>query len=116
LAYCTASDVRLIVETSLTDTEISGVIEMSDAEIDSRLGSQDSSDKLIKKLSMLLTAHAIKTRQPMSQVIGEYREDAGNVLEVWEREIERIYRLYKGLSIKATDYRFIEEGKRYPEG
>ena len=115
MAYCTASDVRLIVETSLTDTEISGVIEMSDAEIDSRLGSQDSSDKLIKKLSMLLTAHAIKTRQPKSQIIGEYREDAGNVLEVWEREIERIYRLYKGLSIKATDYRHIEEEKRYPE-
>jgi hypothetical protein len=116
LAYCTASDVRLVVETSLTDTEISGVIEMSDAEIDSRIGSQDSSDKLIKKLSMLLTAHAIKTRQPRSVAIGEYREDAGDVLEVWEREIERIYRLYKGLSIKATDYRHIEEEKRYPEG
>jgi hypothetical protein len=115
LVYCTASDVRFIVETSLTDTEISGIVEMSDAEIDLRLGSQDSSDKLIKKLSMLLTAHAIKTRQPKSQVIGEYREDAGNVLEVWEREIERIYRLYRDINVMASDYGFIEEGKRYPE-
>ena len=115
MAYCTASDVRLIVETSLTDTEIASVIEMSDAEIDSRLGSQDSSDKLIKKLSMLLTAHTIKTRQPKSQAIGEYREDAGSVLEVWEKEIERIYRLYQGISVKASEYRLIEEEKRYPE-
>ena len=115
MAYCTASDVRLIVETSLTDTEISGVIEMSDAEIDSRIGSQSASDKLIKKLSMLLTAHAIKTRQPKIEVIGEYREDSGNVLEVWEREIERIYRLYRDVSVKASEYGFIEEGKRYPE-
>ena len=114
MVYCTAADVRLIVETSLTDTEISGIIEMSDAEIDSRLGSQDSSDKLIEKLSVLLTAHAIKTRQPRSLAVGEYREDAGDVLEVWEREIERIYRLYKGVSVKASEYRHIDEDTRYP--
>jgi hypothetical protein len=88
---------------------------MSDAEIDARIGTQTSGDKLIKKLSMLLTAHTIKTRQPQSQAIGEYREDAGDVLEVWEREIERIYRLYKGVSVKATEHRYIDESKRYPE-
>jgi hypothetical protein len=95
--------------------EITGIIEMSDAEIDARIGTQTSGDKLIKKLSMLLTAHTIKTRQPQSQAIGEYREDAGDVLEVWEREIERIYRLYKGVSVKATEHRHIDESKRYPE-
>jgi len=115
MAYCVSSDVRLIVNTTLTDVEITGIIEMSDAEIDARIGTQTSGDKLIKKLSMLLTAHTIKTRQPQSQAIGEYREDAGDVLEVWEREIERIYRLYKGVSVKATEHRYIDESKRYPE-
>jgi hypothetical protein len=110
-----SSDVRLIVNTTLTDVEITGIIEMSDAEIDARIGTQTSGNKLIKKLSMLLTAHTIKTRQPQSQAIGEYREDAGDVLEVWEREIERIYRLYKGVSVKATEHRHIDESKRYPE-
>ncbi len=115
MAYCVSSDVRLIVNTTLTDVEITGIIEMSDAEIDARIGTQTSGDKLIKKLSMLLTAHTIKTRQPQSQAIGEYSEDAGDVLEVWEREIERIYRLYKGVSVKATEHRYIDESKRYPE-
>jgi len=115
MAYCVSSDVRLIVNTTLTDVEITGIIEMSDAEIDARIGTQTSGNKLIKKLSMLLTAHTIKTRQPQSQAIGEYREDAGDVLEVWEREIERIYRLYKGVSVKATEHRHINESKRYPE-
>ena len=115
MAYCTASDIRLIVSTSLTDTEISGIIAMSDAEIDNRIGSKDTSDELVKKLSVLLTAHIIKTRQPRSLAIGEYKEDSGNVLEVWEREIERIYRLYKGVSVKASDYSHIEEDTRYPE-
>jgi len=115
MSYCTASDVRMIINTTLTDSEITSIIETSDAEIDKRLGIQDASDKLIKKLSMLLTAHTIKTRQPRAQAIGEYREDAGDVLVVWEREIERIFRLYRGVSVKASEYRHIDEDTRYPE-
>ena len=115
MAYCTASDMRLIVSTSLTDAEISGIIAMSDAEIDRRLGNQESSDELIKKLSVLLTAHSIKTRQPNTVAIGEYRDDSGNVLEVWEREIERICRLYRGFSVKASEYGIIEEEKNNSE-
>ena len=115
MVYCTAADVRLIVSTSLTDTEISGIIEMSDAEVDRRIGVQSVSDPLIKKLSMLLTAHTVKTRQPKALAIGEYREDSDNILEVWEKEIDRIYRLYKGVSVKATEYRHVDEEYRYPE-
>ncbi len=115
MAYCAASDVRLIINTTLTDDQVTSIIEMSDAEIDRRIGAQDASDKLIKKLSILLTAHTIKTRQPRSQAIGEYREDAGDVLKVWESEIERIFRLYKGVLVKASEYKHIDESKRYPE-
>ena len=116
MAYCTASDVKLVINTTLTDDQITGVIEMSDADINRRIRVQTEGDKLIKKLSVLLTAHTIKTRQPRSQSIGEYREDAGDVLEMWEREIERIYRLYKTTKVKGSDYRHIDEDKRYPEG
>ena len=115
MPYCTASDVRLIVETSLSDSEIESLIEMSDAEIDGRIGSQSPSDKLAKKLSALITAHAVKTRQPQAVTIGEYREETGNILEVWEREIERIYRLKGTPTIKGSEYGCIDEEKRYPE-
>lgn len=115
MTYCSASDVRLIINTSLSDDQIDTVIELSDAEIDKRLGSQSASDKLIKKLSMLLSARTIKTRQPQSQAIGAYKESAGNVLEVWEREIESIYQLYRGGVIKVSEYQHIDEDARYPE-
>jgi len=59
MPYCTAADVKTMVDTSLTDGEIAGIIETSDAEIDRRIGVQSSSDKLVKKLSMLVTARAI---------------------------------------------------------
>ncbi len=115
MPYCTESDVRLIVNTALTDEEIAAVIETSDAEIDRRIGAQEPSDKLIKKLSMLLSAHTIKTRQPQSQAIGEYREEAEDVLGVWEREIERIFRLHSSVSVSSSEYGHIDEKKRYPE-
>jgi len=95
MGYCTASDVRLIIDTTLTDADIDSIIETSDPYIDKLLGSQSSTDKLIKRLSMLLTAKIIKTRDPQSQAIGAYRESAGNILEVWEREIREIMRLYR---------------------
>jgi len=115
MPYCTASDVRLIINTTLTDNEIESIIALSDAEIEKRIGPQSASDPLIKKLSMLLTAKTIKTRQPQSFAVGEYREDSGNILEVWDREIQRIFRLYKSVSVQATEYRHIDESKRYSQ-
>jgi hypothetical protein len=115
MAYCTAADVRLIVHTSLTDAEIGGVIELSDAEIDRRIGAQDASDKVVKRLSMLIAARTIKQRQPRSVAAGEYSEDAGDILDVWGREIEALYRLYRSPSIKASEYRHIDETTRFPE-
>ena len=116
MTYCTTSDVRIIINTKLTDDQITSIIETSDAQIDKRIGAQDASDKLIKKLSMLLTAHTIKSRYPQSQALGEYREASEKILDVWEKEIERIYRLYKSVSVRAKEYRHIDESKRYPEG
>ena len=115
MPYCTPSDVRTIINTVLTDDQINDIVETSDAEIDKRIGPQGASDKLIKKLSMLLTAHTIKTRQPQSHAIGEYREDAGDIIEVWEREVDRIYKLYKTIIINTSKYEHINESKRYPE-
>ena len=115
MPYCSASDVRLIIKTSLTDSEIETLIEMSDAEIDRRIGAQSPTDKLVKKLSTLITAHAVKTRQPQAVSIGEYREETGGLLEAWERDIERIYRLKGTPTIKSSEYRHIDEKKRYPE-
>ena len=115
MAYCTASDVRLIIHTSLSDADIASIIETSDAVIDRRLGAQSSSDKAVKRLSMLLTVKTIKGRQPRSVAAGEYREDSGNIVETWTAEIEGLFRLYSSPSVKASEYRHIDEDERYPE-
>jgi hypothetical protein len=115
LAYSTATDVRRIVHTSLTDADITSIIEISDAQIDSRLGSQSSTDKVIKKLSMLLTARTIKERQPNSVAVGEYKESQGDLIELWTKEIKELYRLYEPPVISSSSYQHIDEDERYPE-
>jgi hypothetical protein len=115
MAYCSASDVRLIIRTSLTDSDITSIIETSDAMIDRRIGARSPSDKAVKKLSMLITARTIKGRQPRSVAAGEYREDSGDVMDLWSHEIEVLFRLYGSPSVKASEYRHIDEDERYPE-
>jgi hypothetical protein len=114
MAYCTASDVRQIIHTRLSDSDVASIIETSDAVIDKRIGAQSSSDKAVKKLSMLITARTIKARQPRSVAAGEYREDAGDIMEVWAEEIEGLYRLYGSPTFKASEYQHIDEDERYP--
>ncbi len=99
----------------MTDSEIESIIAMSDAGIDKELGPQDPSDVLVKKLSVLVSALTIKGRQPQSSAAGEYREDAGNIHEVWGREIKRITRLYRPFQIASSEYTHIDEDERYGE-
>lgn len=113
MAYCTASDVRLIIHTSLTDSDIASIIETSDAQIDRRLGTQSSSDKVVKKLSMLFTARTIKQRQPDSVAVGEYKESSGDIQATWSREIAALLRLYTPPTVATSNYQHVDEECRY---
>jgi len=110
---CTATEVRTVIHTSLTDAEIENIIELSDAEIDRRLGPQDPSDKVVKKLSILITARTIKQRQPDSVAVGEYKETAGDIQATWSREIAALLRLYAPPTVAASTYQHVDEERRY---
>jgi len=113
MSYSEPSDVRRLVETTLSDEEIAEIIEMCDAEIDRRIGPQSLSDPLIRRLSSLLAAKTIRSKEPKARTLGEYREESGGVLELWEREIERLFKLYEGFRFTSTRYQEIEESERY---
>ena len=106
MPYSTVSDVRRVIHTDLTDIDIEAVITQTDQEIDKQLGTQNPTDKLIAKLSALITARTIKDRQPQSTTIGEYSSATTDTLT---DEIKRILRLYSQPAIKASEYRFKEE-------
>lgn len=94
MGYCTASDVRLLIKTDLSDADIDKIIEINSAVIDKKIGVQSASDQVIKKLCMLLSAIDIRRRDPESFALGEYRV-VTNVGQVWQREADRIFNLYR---------------------
>lgn len=71
---------------------------------------------MIQKLSKLMTAIQIKTRQPTSMGAGEYRE-THNPFSIWAAEVDRLFTLAKSSSGKvvATPYEHIDEDNRYQE-
>ena len=105
MPYSTPTDIRAIIHTALTDTEITELITQSDAEIDKRIG-VPSSDPLITKLSALITARTIRHRQPSSTTIGDYRQETSDDLS---SEINSIFKLYQSSHIKSSSYQAKEE-------
>jgi len=115
MVYCTANDVRLLVSTTLEDSELEHFIAQASAEIDKRIGAQSTSDQAIEKLCALITAYIIKLQSPQVEALGDLvKIDAGVTLELWRDEIERLYRLYKTPIVKSSEYASIDEEARYP--
>jgi len=114
--YCTPSDVRLLVTTTLEDVDVSRLIDQSSAEIDKRIGAQSTSDQVVEKLCALITAYTIRIQRPQSEVLGERRANMGRNLDRWLKEIERLYKLCSsiGSTVKSSDYQKIDEESRYP--
>jgi hypothetical protein len=115
MPYCSPSNVRYLVTTPLSDSEIADLIEESDAEIDRRLGMQEASNMLVRRISALVTAKVIRSTYPGSVAVGEYQESEGGTLTDWSTEIERIYRLLSKPKISAGQYGSFREDERYPE-
>ena len=86
MANCEDSDVRLIIDTSLTDGNIGSLITLADAEMTAR-GLDEGASDIKKLISMLITASLCALRDPASKSIGEYTESKLNA-EGWRNLAE----------------------------
>lgn len=89
LAYCTASDVRLLVHTSLSDSDIESLIALADAELDSMLGGASMSTTQKKNCSMRLTAVMIVASQPRREKVGDLVFEYADRVGEWRRYVRR---------------------------
>lgn len=74
-ANCTYTQVRQIINTSISDTDITALIALSDAEISDR-GLSGLSASALQEISMLLTAEKIVLRDPKTRA-AYYTVEAG---------------------------------------
>ena len=98
------------MDTPLTDAEITSIIEESDAEVDKRIGTPVTADPLIRRLSTLIAAKTIRSRDPKSVTIGEYSETEwqGDL----DTEIQTITRLYKHPLLKVSPVTTRKQGAK----
>ncbi len=113
--YCTALDVKMWVSTTIDPELLEELIDQVSGEIDKRVGAQSESDSVITKLCALIVAYGIKLQYPQSETLGATRKiDMGRTLELWDKEIQRLYKLYKTPIIKTSEYASIDEDSRFP--
>ena len=119
MGYSTPADVRRFAPVSselISDSEISEYIADADARIDQEIGTFTSTvPRRIQRLSALLAAKDLLNRPDVAVTFnaGDFSEtqDKERLIAVIEREIEEIFRRYRGLLVKATEYHHIEEGQ-----
>jgi hypothetical protein len=117
LGFCSISDVKMIVNTNLTDEQINSLIALADAEIIQKTGisnPQGEDAEVFRKLSMLKTAIMIKLRDPHAIAIGSYRESHWPI-PIWQGEYDKLISRYIIPSEKATEYKIEELKERWEE-
>lgn len=75
MPYCTSAQVRAIVDSDVTDDEITELIEESDAWLDIKLVTASLGTIFLRMLSRTLTSVRVMLKDPNSQKLGEYSED-----------------------------------------
>lgn len=110
MSNCSPSDVRLIINTGLTDTQIETLITLADAEIEARgFTSAKWTSDLKKKLSMLLTAELVALNDVMSRGINEYQAVKPGNSQIWRQMAEKLIQAVQDQYVKATGYSEIDD-------
>ena len=90
MVYCTSAQVRAIVDTDITDTEITELIEETDAWMDLKLDTGSLPTIFLRIVSRTWTAVRCMLKDPNSQALGEYREDREYAMEKLNKLVDEM--------------------------
>lgn len=97
MVYSTAAQVRAIVDTDITDAEITELIEETDAWMDIKLSTGTLNTHFLRLISRTWTAVRCMLKDPQAQSLGEYREDREFALQKLNSMLEEMFRDADGL-------------------
>jgi hypothetical protein len=114
MVYCTPADVRLIIDTDLSDDELTSLIVFSDSDLDDLLQGASMTDTQKKKCSMRLCAIAVAGRQPVKESTGDLSLDYSGQTAEWQAYVDRYVSLalasgQKKGKVTASTYSEINE-------
>ena len=89
MVYCTYTDVKRIIDTTLADADITALIVLADAEITAR-GLTTLSSDVLKTISMYLTADMIQSETVASGSIGALSAQSPPPPPNWRKRAEKL--------------------------
>ncbi len=87
MTSCTAADVRLLVDTSLEDTQIDSLITLSETDLDDMLQGSTMTTELRRLCTILLTASLVAEQTPKTKAVGELTIEYGNNPKTWRLRV-----------------------------
>lgn len=88
MSYSTVDDVRAIVDTDVTDSEIVRLINRTDIRIQQTVNYGALNALSLEDLSATWTAYRVMLKDPNSRSLGEYSENRSKALEYLKSEID----------------------------
>ncbi len=91
MPYSTLIDVRAIVDTDVTDDEITSLIEDTDAYMDAVLPTGTLNNLIKRMLSRTYTSYVCMRKDPNSRGIGSYNERRDVTLRMLKADIDELF-------------------------
>ena len=91
MPYSTIQDVRAIVDTNITDANITSLIADTDAYMDSLLDTGSLNNILKRMLSRTYTAYVCMRKDPTARSIGQYSESRAVSLQLLPEDIAELF-------------------------
>jgi len=88
VAYSTFTDVKSIVDTDMSDAEVTNVITWIDALIDLTIDSGTAGAVFLEALSATWSAYRVMLKDPNARSLGEYSENRAQALKYLKDEID----------------------------
>lgn len=91
MPYSTFNDVRAIVDTNITDANITSLIADTDAYMDSTLDVGSLNNIIKRMLSRTYTSYVCMRKDPNARSIGQYSEDRTTSLKLLREDIAELF-------------------------
>lgn len=103
MAYCVVADVRSIVDSDVTDAEITNIITWVDAIMDLKLDTGTLGAVVLEAISATYAAYRVMLKDPDARSLGEYSENRAKALQLLKDELNMLFEAAGGgISVIAT--------------
>jgi hypothetical protein len=96
MSFCTIADVRAIIDTDITDSEISQLIDETGAIMSARIDTGSINTLILRAINRTWTAYRCFLKDPDATALGEYREERAENMKLLKEQIDELIRIADG--------------------